>query len=206
MIDLTRFQAIVFDFDGVLVDSETLQARCWTLIARELGLDRGEIRADEIAGQLDRELVLHLFPGSDPAQCLARKSELESSLEAAGELQPVPGAVDFVRRAGATHTLAICSSSRPEPIRRRVAALGLLDSFSVIQGRVEGAMHKPAPDLYLRTLESLALVPQAACAIEDSLPGVKAAKSAGLYTIQLLHVGMPRSELADAHIRAFSEL
>ena len=206
MVYLSRFPVVIFDFDGVVVDSETLQARAWTRVARELGARRGEISAAQIAGRLDAELAGELFAGFDAARCLEGKWRAEAELEAAGELRLVDGAAEVVRQLAGVHVLAICSSCREEVITRRLDAAGLRSSFRLVVGRVDGLRHKPAPDPYLLALERLGVRPPDACAIEDSPTGVAAAKAAGIHAIQLLHDGMPRAVDADEHVTSLRHL
>jgi beta-phosphoglucomutase-like phosphatase (HAD superfamily) len=72
---------------------------------------------------------------------------------------------------------------------------------------MQGLRHKPAPDLYLRAMQELGVESAAnACAIEDSPTGVAAAKAAGLYVIQLLHSGVPKSPAADEWIDGFGSI
>jgi len=206
MVDLTRFAAVIFDFDGVIVDSETLQARAWTRVARELGADRCEVTAAQIAGRLDAELATELFAGFDAARCLDRKWRIEAEMESAGELRLVDGAAEAVRDLARSHELAICSSCREEVIVRRLDAAGLRSFFRHVIGRIEGMRCKPSPDPYLLALDRLGAQPHDACAIEDSPTGIASAKAAGIHAIQLLHDGMPCATDADEHVTSLSHL
>jgi HAD superfamily hydrolase (TIGR01509 family) len=206
MIDLSRFRAVIFDFDGVIVDSETLQARAWTAVAREVGQLGREIAVHQIAGRIDRELAAELFPECDGAWCAARKAQIESEMQAAGELKPIDGCERLLDRLGRSHLLAICSSCRADVLDRRLVELGLRAFLRAVVGRGDGVPHKPAPDLYQRTLALLGVPAHDACAIEDSATGVAAAKAAGIFTIQLAHPDLPRAANADAWIGSFDEL
>ena len=139
-------------------------------------------------------------------ECARRKWQIEEELEAAGMLQPMPGLIELLEKIGKTHILAICSSSRPEPILQRLEQFNLRKYFAVVTGRIDGVPHKPAADLYLRTLDLLKVQAAGACAIEDSMTGVMAAKEAGIYTIQLMHEAMPRSQIADVHVESLDQL
>jgi len=205
IVDLSRFGAIIFDFDGVLVDSETLQARAWTRVAQELQLEK-IVTAQDIAGKIDEDIVYELFPREKAAWCRDRKWCVESEMVAAGELEAIADTVHFAQRMSRTHRLAICSSSRRENILNRLEPLGIAPLFHTIMGRRDGVPHKPAPDHYLLTLEALSLEAREACAIEDSPPGVAAAKAAGIFTIQLQHDYLPRAAAADLHVRSLREL
>ena len=202
-INLARFKAVIFDFDGVIVDSETMQARAWTRVARELGMHDCEVKVEQIAGRIDVELAAELFAGRDVQWCVRRKWSIDREMEDGGELRLVPGVEQFVRGLEGTHALAICSSCHPDVIARRLDRAGLRSAFRVVVGRTEGVPHKPAPDLYLRTLHELSVRAADACAIEDSPTGIVAAKAAGVHAIQLLHIGMPRAANADAWITGF---
>jgi HAD superfamily hydrolase (TIGR01509 family) len=197
---LARFRAVIFDFDGVIVDSETMQARAWTRVARELGLRGCDITVAQIAGRIDHELVAELFPGCDGPACMTRKCQIDDELESDGELRHIPGIEPLLRALAVTHALAICSSCDAGIIARRLERVGLSWAFPVVMGRTDGVPHKPAPDLYRRALGELRASAADACAIEDSPTGIAAAKSAGLYAIQLLHPGMPRAADADEWI------
>lgn len=205
MIDLSRFSAIIFDFDGVIADSESLQARAWTKLASELGTNR-VIEGHQIVGRLDREVGPELFPIVDSKWCLDRKLCLEMELINAGELEAIAHVDRLLERVIKTHKIAICSSSPREIIEDRLERLGLRKYFDLIVGRNEVTRHKPAPDPYIEALRRLSLPPAAACVIEDSPPGVTAARAADLFTIQLLHDGMPRAENANAVIRSYEEI
>lgn len=203
MLNLSRFQAAIFDFDGVLVDSETMQARAWTRVAAMLGCNGRQITVEQIAGRLDIDLAGELFPGCDVAWCVSEKARIDAELEMAGGLRLIVGAERFVRALAHTHRLAICSSCHHDLLMRRVERYGLRSAFDVMVGRTEGERHKPAPDLYLRAIAELGVSAADACAIEDSPTGIAAAKAAGLHAIQLVHPGMPRAERADEWIERF---
>jgi HAD superfamily hydrolase (TIGR01509 family) len=203
MIDLTRFRAVIFDFDGVIVDSETMQARAWSRVAQDLGLRDRVITAREIAGRIDAELAAELFPGFDAQRCVVEKARVEAELEARGDLRLVDGVERFVRRLALTHALAICSNCHVEPLARRLAQTGVGPAFQAVVGRTDGVPHKPAPDLYLRALAALRVPARDACAIEDSPTGVAAAKAAGVHVIQLVHPDSSRSPDADEWIEVF---
>lgn len=203
-----RFSALIFDFDGVLVDSESLQARVWQLVAREVGRPVPSLTAADIAGRLDSEIARDLFGDSiDVAACVARKVAIQDRLEAAGELQTVPGAMDFIRWAlEEGYTLAVCSNSEESRVRRWLAEHDLDSCFRAVVGYLPGRRPKPAPELYLLTLAALEGAAHRAAAIEDSAPGIKAARAAGVFTIQLLSSDIPALPEAGWQVSSFVEL
>ena len=199
MIDLSKFRAVIFDFDGVLVDSETLQLDAWRQAARELGLNEDQIDITRTAGRMDRHIVGELFPEPHAQACLNRKWEIQDEMENAGLLQPIPGAIDLLHRLATTHKLAIASSTWPIKIQRWIERSHLDGIFTAIVACGDQITCKPAPDCYLRALQMIGVTSADACAVEDSATGIAAAKAAGVFTIQLLHLYMPRVD-ADAHI------
>jgi HAD superfamily hydrolase (TIGR01509 family) len=205
MIDLSRFSAIVFDFDGVIADSESLQCRAWNRLAVELGVDR-TVDPGYIVGRLDRDIGPELFPHVDAKWCLDRKYEHEMALINAGELQAIAHIDRLLDRVIQTHKIAICSSSERDVIEDRLDRLGLRKYFNLIVGRYEVTRHKPLPDPYLKAIELLGEPTEKICVIEDSPTGVMAARAANLFTIQLLHDGIPRAEGANEVIRSYEEL
>jgi HAD superfamily hydrolase (TIGR01509 family) len=200
MVPLHRFKAVIFDFDGVLVDSERLAARAWTLLGHELSAGLTPVTLGQIAGKLDRHIAPALFPGRDPVACVARKQQIERDLEDQGELSCITATIEFARRISSTHKLAVCSSSRPPRIQRILTRFNALDLFPTIVGQVDGEECKPSPAPYLKALRLLSLSAAEACAIEDSPTGLIASKSAGLFSIQLLHDGLSPSPQADVVI------
>src|SRR3954462_12682138 len=118
MLDLSRFRAVIFDFDGVLVDSETLQLGAWRVAARELGLSEEKLDITRTAGRMDGHIVAELFPESQAQVCLKRKWEIQDKMENDGLLQPIPGAIDLLHRLSMSHKLAIASSTWPIKIQR----------------------------------------------------------------------------------------
>src|SRR3954454_16396342 len=145
MTDLGRFRAIVFDFDGVIVDSETMQARAWNRVADELGMRDCLITVQRIAGRLDRDLAAELFPTGDASWCVEQKARIEAELEAAGELRLVEGVERFVRGLAARHVLGICSNCPTDVLARRLERVGLASMFAVVVGRTDALRAKPAP-------------------------------------------------------------
>ena len=184
--------AVVFDFDGVLADSERLHFAAfrdvlgdegWTLSERDyfdryLGFDDAAL-VSEFAR--DQQIAL-----AAPAQAalVQRKAEMfQSRLVAAGVLYP--GAPAAIARLGARYRLAIASGSLAVEIRTVLAAAGLSQAFAAVIGADDVPRSKPAPDPYLAAVRALGVPASAAVAIEDSRWGLESARAAGLRTIAL---------------------
>src|SRR5690348_13481480 len=133
MIDLSLFSAVIFDFDGVLIDSETLQADAWRVVAREMGLKDFKVNLHQTAGRMDRHIAPELFPGaSDVEAIIKRRWAVQDEMEARGLMKPIAGAVELLKHLSQTHRLAIASSSWPEKIERWLATHDLHRYFQAI--------------------------------------------------------------------------
>jgi len=176
------FDLIIFDCDGVLVDSELISNRILAGMLCDLGLN------------VTLEDVFERFVGHSMAHCLvmiadALGSEVPAHFEAefharidlalAEQLQPVPGVVDVLRRL----SLPVCVASNGEPdkIRSSLGRTGLLERF---EGRLFSAAHvargKPAPDLFLHAATVMGAAPERCVVIEDTAVGVTAGRAAGM--------------------------
>jgi beta-phosphoglucomutase-like phosphatase (HAD superfamily) len=207
--------AIVFDFDGVLADTEPLHMRAAQLALAEIGVTLSE--QDYYARYLgydDAEMVAHISEdlalGLDAAAAcsvLARKAALmPEALRAQGVL--FPGAAACVRRLAADVPLAIASGALRSEIQLVLDAHGLAGCFRCIVAAGETTRGKPAPDPYARAIELLQAegsIPasgraaRGSIAIEDSHWGLASARAAGLRCVGIT-TSYPASELAAADL------
>jgi HAD superfamily hydrolase (TIGR01509 family) len=207
MIDLSKFDAVIFDFDGVLADSETMQCGAWRMVAVEAGIRDLKLDVAQIAGKQDIHIAPELFPVPlDCEKLMRRKWEVEDEMEARGLMKPVESAIELLVQLSKTHTLGIASSRWQEKIERWLRARELFDLFPVIVGKCVGYPCKPDPSPYLRAMEKLGVKAEQACAVEDSETGIIAAKAAGMYAIQLVHPYMKKCEKADGHVMSLREI
>jgi beta-phosphoglucomutase len=189
-------RAIVFDFDGVIANSEPLHFRGYQDVladegvaltaadyyARYLGYDDAGAFA-QIAD--DRRIV---WTPAQIAALVARKAVRLEELERGVSIL-FPGAADAVRRASAAMPIAIASGARGEEIRRVLDREHLLEYFAAIVAAEDTAVSKPAPDPYLRAVTLLApacggrLAAAECVAVEDSRWGLESARAAGLRTV-----------------------
>lgn len=185
-------KAIIFDFDGVILETEGPVHQSWSELYQELGLTlsmevwaatigAGEYTFDPLAdiekqvGKLaDREILA------------ARRRQRENELVAA---QPVmPGIVDMLKEARRLGlAVALASSSSCRWVVGHLERLGLLEYFSVIRASDDVERTKPDPELYLAALDGLGINNAQALAVEDSPNGISAAKRAGLFCIAVPH-------------------
>ena len=184
--DLRDVRATVFDMDGVLVDSEPLHMRSANRILERFGarIDEATYRTFIGLGEVttwetwrDRYGLPMTVDEVVAEHTRVRIDEIHRGVE------PIRSAVDLARRLhDRGHPLALASSSARGVIDAILVALGLDDVFRIrVSGEDPEVAHsKPAPDVYLRAAELLAVEPRWCLAIEDSGPGVRAAKAAGM--------------------------
>jgi HAD superfamily hydrolase (TIGR01509 family) len=203
---VTAIAAVVFDMDGVLVDSEER----WDRARRELVAETGGTWRDD---------ATHAMMGmSSPEWSAYVRDELGVPLPApeintrvvehllagyeAG-LPLIPGAVEAVRRVAALgRPLGLASSSNREVIDVVLERAGLAALFSATVSSEEVARGKPSPDVYLEALRRLGVAPEAATAVEDSSNGLRAAAAAGMRVVAIPHPAFPPAAdaLALAHV------
>ena len=196
--------AVIFDFDGVLADTERLHmlalqqafaGRGWALtdadyLTRYLGYDDRGVVAAFVAAE-----GIQITP-RDAAAVLADKKRAYGELLAAGRVL-FPGARACIQRLADVFPLAIASGSLRGEIEHILAANDLRDAFTAIVGADDVTAGKPAPDSYLSAASALGVHPARALAIEDSPWGLQSARSAGLVTI-----GVTTSYRADGLVDA----
>ncbi len=177
------FQAILFDNDGVLVDTEALYFRANRELLATVGVDLDEAAYIELylrqgLGAFHLAAERGLSPADIQALRAARNRRYIQLV--ADEEILIPGVFDLVRRLSGRYRLAIVTSAEPEPFARSHARTGLLPFFEVVLTRADTVRAKPDPDPYLLALSRLGLDAGQALVIEDSERGLRAAKAAGL--------------------------
>lgn len=179
-----QIEAVVFDMDGVLVDTEHL----WDEVREELtGEWGGRYTPDAqraMMGMSSREWsrYLHEVVGlREPPDVINGEVVRRMLARYEVDLPVVPGAADAVRRlAGAGLRLALASSSNRELIDTVLRELRLTELFGVTVSSEEVARGKPAPDVYVEAVARLGLDASRCAAVEDSASGIRAAHAAGL--------------------------
>ena len=206
-------RAIIFDFDGILVDSEPLIMKLIQEMAAREGwlLSEEEYYRNYLALD-DRGVVEHLWHSHGRSLSDARRDELLRWKARAYEkiihngLPPMPGAVEFVLRAAEHFTLAIASGSLRVEIEHLLRKVGLREKFAVLATADDCLRSKPDPEIYLKALSRLQEIPQLheprlqageCLAIEDAPHGVVAAQAAGMKCLALTH-SRPQAELLHA--------
>jgi HAD superfamily hydrolase (TIGR01509 family) len=200
---MSRRAAVVFDNDGLLLDTEDAWTRAEeTLFARRGGVftiehKRSLIGSARAAAAAKLEAMLEL-----EGQGEALMDELHELVmeEALAGVAPRPGAMELLERlVGAGVPVAVASNSQREFVERTLSSAGLLDGrFATVVSVEDIAQPKPAPDIYLEACRRLRVAPGACAALEDSPTGVAAATAAGMYVVGVPYfagAALPGSDL-----------
>jgi len=198
-------EGVIFDLDGVLLDSEHVWDEVREQLARERGGRWHERAQREMMGMssLEWSRYMHDEIGvPDPPEEIS--AEVVRRLEAVyrDHLPTVPGAKEAVERMAERWPLALASSSNRELIVLALGLLGVADRFQATVSSEEVARGKPAPDVYLEAARRLAVDPNRAAAVEDSHNGIRSAKAAGMRVIAIPNRRFPPGEdaLAEADL------
>jgi sugar-phosphatase len=180
--------AVIFDMDGVLIDSEPHWHAAEIEVFGSVGVPLTVEKCLQTTGLRTDALVDYWFE-RHPWTGTARAEVARRIHQRVGELvdrhgKAIDGAVELVAELRAWGVpLALCSSSPRSLIEVSCNKLGVLSSFLVLQSAEDCARGKPQPDPYLATAERLALPPAHCVVIEDSINGMKSARSAGMKVI-----------------------
>jgi HAD superfamily hydrolase (TIGR01509 family) len=186
-------KALIFDFDGLILDTETTEFRVWQSIYREYGQEMlpetwGQVVGGYGISNFDGAVQLAELVG-DGANVDALRARFRSESDALILQQPVlPGVVGYLEDAHRLGLrLAVASSSPHSWVDTHLARLGLADRFDVIicGDDVPPGRTKPHPDLFLKALDALDVKPHEAIVFEDSPNGVKAARAAGIFVVRV---------------------
>ena len=210
---MTEIEAVVFDLDGVLVDSEHL----WDEVREELARERGGRWHDraqvEMMGMSSPEWSRYMHDVIG-----LRESPAEISDDVVGrllaryaiELPLVDDVVETVSRLAASFRLAVASSSNRRVIDSVLSTGELAPFFEATVSSEEVARGKPAPDVFLEAARRLDVRPDRCAAVEDSGNGLRAAHAAGMRVVAIPNRRYPPPEdalaLADVRLRALDEL
>jgi sugar-phosphatase len=206
--------AVIFDMDGLLVDSEP----CWQAAQLDvftgLGVPLTPALARETVGLRTRDHIAHWYArypwGPLDERAVAERIQQRAVALLRDRAVALPGAVEAVEALAASGmSLAVASSSSSAVIDAVLLQLGILQYFDVLHSAEREARGKPYPDVYLTTARLIGVEPAACVAIEDSVNGLMAAKAAGIRCIAvpaLADAGDSRFESADIVFASLLEL
>ncbi len=190
--------AVVFDMDGLMIDSERVSIACWSQAAREQALPFTEDFWLGLVGLGDRDCEQLLRQHVDADQVAALFARCHDLYEARTQqgLPLRPGIMEILQLLHA-HGIprAVATSTRQPRASRKLAAAGLLPFFEVVVTSSDVQHPKPAPDIYLLAAQRLGKAPSRCLALEDSPAGIRAAVGAGMTAIQVPDLVHPDAEL-----------
>lgn len=190
---------VVFDCDGVLVDSETLAWSAWRSVLSEHGCVLTEADVARFTGRTERDVYSELAGRCSLPPYQRFSEHLADALavtfgESLSAFEDAVDTLEVLRRRG--HRLAVASSSTRRRLDLSLALTGLDEFFEVSVAGDEVAHGKPAPDLFRAALDKLDVTE--AVAVEDTPAGIASAKAAGLFVVAVDRGRYPADELAGA--------
>jgi beta-phosphoglucomutase len=201
-------RAIIFDFDGVIVDSEPVHEAALREAVREAGMDLTHERyITEYVGYDDRDCYRVIaadhgrtLTGEQTRRIAARKERAVQAMLAAGRAPAWPGAVELVRAAGAAARVGLCSGARRTEIDPVLGTLGIAACFLAVVSADDVEKSKPDPACYLLTSQRLGVAPGDCTAVEDTVTGASAAREAGMRVVGVCHTVGAAALAGVAHV------
>lgn len=192
--------AVVFDMDGVIFDSERLVTACWTQVAAKRGIPDMEAACRDCLG-IDapgtKRIMMERYGEDFPYEVFQQEASELFRMQTSGGKLPVKEGVreilPWLHEKGLK--VALATSTREEIVRQELKEAGLLSFFDQIICGDMVSNGKPAPDIYLRACEAVGVRPEDAFAVEDSFNGIRAASRAGMHPIMVPDMVMPDEEI-----------
>ncbi|MDP2727867.1 MAG: HAD family phosphatase [Dehalococcoidia bacterium] len=187
-------KAVIWDMDGVLVDTGAFHFRAWQRILRERGRDLTEKEFLESFGMKSVDILRNTLGDLPPEELrfLAQRKEEYYREEIEGHLQPLPGVrtmLESLNQAGFHQALA--SSAPLRNINLVLESLGIRQNFEAIVSGDDVQQGKPNPAIFLEASRRLGVPPTCCVVVEDALAGVKAAKAAGMRCVAVTNTNPP---------------
>jgi HAD superfamily hydrolase (TIGR01509 family) len=205
--------AVVFDLDGLLLETEELWDEVRETLARERGGRWGESAQRDMMGMSSTEWSRYMHETVGLAEPPEEINDLVVERMAEryrSQLPLLPGAVEAVERIAARWPLGVASSSNRGLIDLVLELSGLASKFRATVSSEEVARGKPAPDVYLEAARRLGVDPKRAAAVEDSESGIRSASSAGMRVVAIPNRSFPPSDealgLADVVLESLADL
>lgn len=187
--------AVVFDCDGMLLDTETVWQRTQDAAVAELAAELTDADEQELHGstiEVAAEIIAERATrGALDAEAVYALLRREFDRELDGAIRPMPGALQAVRACAAQVPLGCASNSWLEALEHKLTVGGLRESFQVLAASDTVEHPKPAPDMYVQAARALGAEPQDALAFEDSGTGAQAARDGGLRLVAIPAGGKP---------------
>ena len=187
--------AVLFDMDGLMIESERALLQCWREASQELGLDVEDALWLSFVGLSDRAchaLLRERFGDEATLQALLHGLQVRYDAQVEAGLPLKAGVLKLLallEERGIPR--AVVTSTRRERALQKLTSTGLLPHFHEVVAGNEVQHTKPAPDIYLLAAQRLGVAPSQCVVLEDSVPGVRAALAAGMTPIQVPDLVIP---------------
>ncbi len=208
---MDKTNAVIFDMDGVIFDSERLVLECWEAIGKKYNLEgmrEAFLPCIGTNSERTKEIVLEYYGSDFPYEQFKKESSkyFHEVVERNG--LPVKKGVReilcFLREKEVM--LGLASSTRLAVVTQELAQAGLYDYFQVVMGGDQLKKSKPEPDIYLMTCEKMRITPEIVYAVEDSYNGIRAAYGAGMKPIMVPDMLPATDEMREKSIAVLDDL
>lgn len=206
-----RFEAVIFDMDGLMIDSERLAIDAWQHAGRELGFPVGDEVCLRMIGRNDADsaaILVAEYGDAFPLQAIQERYEhLLDEAIAAGRITLKAGLLellDFLDRIAMP--CAVATSTVRVRAEAKLGGLGLLGRFVAVVSGDQVDRPKPAPDIFLEAARRLGAAPERCVVLEDSDTGVQAAHAAGMTPVMVPDIKPPSPESLQRAHRVFPSL
>lgn len=198
-------RAFVFDFDGLIIDTETPIVDAWVEVHQRAGVPYSRAHALSVVGHADLTFDpwIAFGPSADRAALERQHRDLRRERLHA---QPIlPGVLELITAARAHNVrLGIASNSPHSWVDYHLKRIGLFDYFDIVRCRDDVSRGKPEPEVYLAALSHLGAAPHESVAFEDSPPGSEAARRAGLFVVVAPNPSTHHHEFPHASLQVTS--
>jgi len=197
--------AVIFDMDGVLVDSYQAHFQSWRMVAASRGRSMSLEEFDATFGRTSREIIAALWPesASSDEEIARLDAEKEAAFRSilADDFPPMPGVESLLESLHAAgFALAVGSSGPPENVDLVLDRLRKRSLFEAVVHGMDVTRGKPDPQVFLLAAERLGVPPRHCAVVEDAPLGIDAAKAAGMASVGLVSTGRTRAALAAADL------
>ncbi len=195
-------EAVIFDMDGVIFDSERLVYEGWKALSVKYGFDNLDeiyMKCIGVNSATCRQIYLDFYGEDFPYDKYRQERSDDYHARYSGGRLPMKAGVEellkYLKETG--YKIAIASSTRSALVKEQIEDAGLMKYFDVIVGGDQVKKSKPEPDIFLKAAELLGVKPENAYVIEDSYNGIRAAKSAHMRPIMVPDMVQPDEEMQD---------